>query len=305
MIRVTLQGGIGNQLFQIAFGVANSSSREVIRFVPSKKSDFVPTGDTELIANLSKNGYQVEGLDLPTLINKACNFVMREYSKSQGNRIVPRLAKLVVERYLRKHKSIERFIPGEGLGFFKLQENSELCSALAMGYFQTYRWAEESGAEIARIVELTRSKLSDNLHREKLSSIVVHVRRGDYDQEGFGFLGPTYYQNGLRILQRRIEAQQILLFSDDVFYAKKVISGITDLPIEIVEDPKDSALTTLRKMTGASGYVIANSSLSWWAAYLSEVPDGMVVAPDKWFKGFKDPQDLIPHNWIRINSNFL
>jgi len=300
MLGVMIQGGLGNQLFQFAFGIERVKNKDNLRFIYDGEGL-----DSELASILRSRGFKIDVSKMPTLIRRSCNRLMRQYANESHDRKHWQAIKFLIERELRRKRIAETLILGQGLGYFEVPENEDLRDELAAGYFQSYRWVDRCRNEIVNSI-IPYDEQSGIRDESRLpGKIVVHVRRGDYDQEGFGFLGPTYYQNGLRILQRRMEAQQILLFSDDVFYAKKMISGITDLPIEIVEDPKDSAMTTLRKMTGASGYVIANSSLSWWAAYLSEVPDGMVVAPDKWFKGFKDPQDLIPHNWIRINSNFL
>lgn len=305
MLTVALQGGLGNQLFQIAFGIARTQSSQHLRFLSRTTLNVSEITQAELMGKLDENGFEVGKLALPRLVGKACNFVMREYSKGNFSRYDYRFARFAVESYLRKYQSIRRFIPGKGLGFFSLPEYDETLHELAVGYFQTYRWAKESKKDLLKILDLDKAKLNQSSSKPKFKSIVVHVRRGDYDKSDFGFLGPSYYRHGIEIVQHKVLAEQILLFSDDLSYAAKLIREATSLPIVSLESAADSPMSTLRKMSGASGYVIANSSLSWWAAFLSECTDGTVVAPNKWFKGFDDPRDLIPPEWIRLDSHFL
>jgi hypothetical protein len=66
-----------------------------------------------------------------------------------------------------------------------------------------------------------------------------------------------------------------------------------------------SPAATLEVMRFGAGYVIANSSFSWWAAFLSKKPDVEVIAPQPWFQGMDEPRDLIPPNWQRIEAGYL
>ncbi len=124
----------------------------------------------------------------------------------------------------------------------------------------------------------------------------IHVRRGDYLKEPHkswhGNLPTSYYQSGEMTIQAKDPNAEFIVFSDDSglceFMGHKVVKGTT--PIE------DMWLMSLCKHA-----VIANSSFSWWAAYLGDNKQGTIVAPKKWFETpTLDTSDLIPERWIRI-----
>ena len=76
------------------------------------------------------------------------------------------------------------------------------------------------------------------------------------------------------------------------------------LPIRWIDSVDDSVVATLQAMRLGRGYVIANSTFSWWAAYLSLNPGVEVVAPSPWFMGMEDPKELIPPNWKKFDAGY-
>jgi hypothetical protein len=91
----------------------------------------------------------------------------------------------------------------------------------------------------------------------------------------------------------------IWLFSDEPNEALKLMSFELRGIIHVVQDFRDSPSKTLEIMRCGSGYVIGNSSFSWWAAFLSNSHTPTVIAPNTWFQGLPEPRMLIPENWIR------
>jgi len=75
------------------------------------------------------------------------------------------------------------------------------------------------------------------------------------------------------------------------------------LPIRLVGQVNNSTALTFEIMRLGYGYVIANSTFSWWAAYLSRNLNSSVVSPDPWFTGIPEPTYLIPKGWKRIQYN--
>ena len=97
---------------------------------------------------------------------------------------------------------------------------------------------------------------------------------------------------------------KIWLFSDEPEEALSAIPSAYRNHIRVIPNLDSIPATTLELMRLGHGYVIANSSFSWWAASLSRNVGSQIVAPSKWFKGKEDPVDLIPAQWKRVDSNF-
>jgi hypothetical protein len=98
---------------------------------------------------------------------------------------------------------------------------------------------------------------------------------------------------------------KIWIFSDEPQLARVIHSLSTKIPIEWIDNKLMSAAETLQLFRRCDGYIIANSSFSWWAAMLSHTINPIVIAPTKWFRNLEDPVDLIPPSWLRVNSTFF
>jgi hypothetical protein len=300
-----LQGGLGNQLFQVAFGIAQSKETDGVRFLQKNNLATLQRNDSGIPLVLSKFGFELQELKLPNPIIRACNFLMREYANHRESNLKCQVVKGAIQAFLKTSKAHYSLILGEGLGYFDLPKKGISENELAIGYFQTHRWADQVSNEMLRIINSTETDFNVNASVNKRKSVMVHVRRGDYDKDGFGWLGSSYYEQALQKVNRFVAVEQVILFSDNFPLAYEMLEKVTSLPIVSIEVSGESAYATLRKMSGAAAYVIANSSLSWWSAYLSQNTARVVVAPQKWFKGFPDPNELLPEDWMKIESNFL
>jgi hypothetical protein len=136
--------------------------------------------------------------------------------------------------------------------------------------------------------------------------LAIHMRLGDYKSESsFGILGPEYYQEALRTILKKDEFTQVWLFSDEPNLAKEIFHFETKLPMKWIKNQDISPAETLELFRMCSGYIIANSSFSWWGAKLSYKHSPVVIAPSKWFMSMDDPIDLLPPTWIRVSPRFL
>ena len=139
-----------------------------------------------------------------------------------------------------------------------------------------------------------------------MQPIVVHLRRGDYEglYTSVGLLGVDYYYNGIKALRNSDLHKTVWIFSDD---EKSSFSLATQLEEKGLKNFKvgfeltDSE--TLKLMSLGSGIVIANSTFSWWAAFLGNFENN-IVAPKEWYKGLPDPKELIPKEWKVIGSSW-
>lgn len=151
------------------------------------------------------------------------------------------------------------------------------------GYFQSWRYF--SGIEDELRDELTRLLVTscgkDPLPRP--DSVAVHVRRGDFlNHPAFQVCDIAYYLNAMDEMRARIGSPKFLIFSDDPAWCRR---EFTAPDIEIIDSGKAAAnpLHDLRLMSLASHHIIANSTYSWWAAWIAKKPGQHVILPDRWF----------------------
>lgn len=139
------------------------------------------------------------------------------------------------------------------------------------------------------------------------NAISVHIRRGDYVQKKryanqYAVCSPEYYKKAVEYIAQHHPEPVIYVFSDDIAWVKTHIR----FPYKTVyvghNKGKDSYYD-MRLMSLCKHNVIANSSFSWWGAWLNSNPDKIVVAPKKWFKDSRIIQtDVIPKSWVQLDN---
>jgi hypothetical protein len=134
------------------------------------------------------------------------------------------------------------------------------------------------------------------------ASAFFHVRRGDYlspeFRDAFGVCAADYYYRALEILRARVPRVKIFVFSDDPGWAAQ--NSIGGAGAEIIDWNADAPERDLELMRACTHAVIANSSFSWWGAWLGERPESIIIAPKTWFKAVPEFRDIVPERWMRI-----
>jgi hypothetical protein len=128
--------------------------------------------------------------------------------------------------------------------------------------------------------------------------VSLHIRRGDaiHPREGRVLLANEYYAHAISMIKERFVDPVIFVFSDDMPFVKENLSR--DVKMVFVEQNNDfAAHEDLRLMSSCHHHIIANSSFSWWGAWLNPRRGKMVVAPRQWFLGVENP-DLLPQDWV-------
>lgn len=161
-----------------------------------------------------------------------------------------------------------------------------------VGFFQSEKWFENAKEEVRKAFPLKH-------YPEYEGYVSIHVRRGDYVTNANSF-PPVDLGYIEKAISRFITPPKLLVFSDDILWCK---DNFWNDKFEFNEDQNE--YTALSKMASCSHHIIANSTFSWWGAWLGYNPDRIVVSPSskKWFgPGFtgSEPVDLIPKNWIQI-----
>ncbi|MEW5961408.1 MAG: alpha-1,2-fucosyltransferase, partial [Chloroflexota bacterium] len=177
------------------------------------------------------------------------------------------------------------------------------------GYWQTEKYFIDIQDVIRR--ELTVKIEPDPQSREiaeeiiRTNAVSIHVRRGDYVSSSqinkvHGFLGLDYYRQCVRLIIEKVTNPHFFIFSDDPAW---VVENLRlDYPTTYVTHNDASRnYEDLRLMSLCKHNIIANSSFSWWGAWLSSNPPKIVLAPQRWFGDTSiDTRDLLPASWIRV-----
>lgn len=287
-ILVRLGGRLGNQMFQFAAGkaLANRLDAELT----------VEGFDRE---TSSKSYVQVFGaFDIPlsyTRIRKTRLDKLRIKLSKRGVTIPGRGPKLFVEKGF-------RYDPG----FESLQGSIHL-----IGGWQSHRYFECIGDEI-RATFSGPATLSTNA-RDALTQIssttlpvAVHVRRGDYASNPrilsrHGLCGRDYYLRAANHLQANgLHDCHFFVFSDEPHRAREVLGNLTNTTfVQNTSQEEDIFL-----MSACRHNIIANSTFSWWSAWLNPREDKVVIAPKAWFgpklMQINDTRDLFPDEWALI-----
>lgn len=136
------------------------------------------------------------------------------------------------------------------------------------------------------------------------NAVSLHVRRGDYvtlqSASAFhGLCSLDYYRAAIQYVAERVENPTLFVFSDDPEWTRANLHS--PFPTHYVDHntPAD-AFQDLRLMSRCRHHIIANSSFSWWGAWLADSPAGVVIAPARWFAANRPTPDLVPARWHRI-----
>lgn len=131
----------------------------------------------------------------------------------------------------------------------------------------------------------------------------IHIRLGDYIQHAGSF--PPVTRKYIELAMQKIRTGKYLVFSDGIEWCKENLAHLNDSRFEFFDNPDE--LASLSAMASCSHHIIANSSFSWWGAYLGHNQDKVIVSPSykgyNWYgptAGVKEPKDLIPDSWIQV-----
>jgi len=171
------------------------------------------------------------------------------------------------------------------------------------GYYQSYKYFNDSNTDIYTLFapdDNMIAKLNNMYPILSKNAVSLHVRRGDYlTLSNFHHnLSTSYYINAIKQFS---EETTYLIFSDDINWCKTVFIGDEYIFIESQSDIEDLYLMSLCKHN-----IIANSTFSWWGAWLNCNPNKVVVYPNKWFGPATinnlSTKDMFPDNWVCVNE---
>lgn len=306
-----LTGGLGNQLFQFAAAISFAKGREIEIIEKPGRPRLNRNKDPELFSLSVNHVAKIHRMKIDGyLLQKSIGYVLR--SRIWPSRIektpfivaATNFAASVVYSLRIKRPYFPVSISDVGYSDLKKQVCLEkYFNPLLIGYFQSFKWSEsiKNRLEMLDINQEGPDLRSLRLEAERVAPIVIHVRRGDYKAEKtFGLLGELYYKSGMAIIDRSHSNHPIWVFSDDVNEARQLLSWLPLDRIKYISDVDNQSAASFMAMRLGCAYIIANSTFSWWGAYLSHSQTPLVIAPQTWFIGQREPRNLVPKDWIRI-----
>lgn len=292
MIVVKLMGGLGNQMFQYAVGRSLSSASKAELKLDVSWFESIPQ-------NTTKRVYQLG------VLNCIENFAKQEeIERLRGGDLRKWLSRWSGNARLGKKSHIcersARFDPS----LFTYKDNVYL-----EGFWQSEKYF--IGARELLLHEFSLKAEPDAANRELAQNIAatnavsVHVRRGDYitnsnASDFHGACSLEYYHQAMNKIAGLVDNPFFFVFSDDPAWATTNIKSEYDIAYMMHNGP-DNGVDDLFLMSRCRHHIIANSTFSWWGAWLCTNPDKIVVAPRNWFaSSHLDTSDLLPDSWLRI-----
>lgn len=305
---VFLTGGLGNQLFQLAFLMTRDSERKIAEVTLGRpRINSINLPDVFDFNFSPPIEYRILSKD-SAIARKFIGYLLRAGLQDNSRKwllfftsCIQVIANIVIS--IKLHQTVKTVYSKDN-GFIHIPESKG--NEYLIGYFQSYRWLSEEAELREFFNELKLRNPSDELIKflelyGGKKTLAIHVRLGDYLQDPtLGVLDYGYYELAIRQLYDEDQYEEIWLFSNELEKAMLYIPDCYKPLVRIVPDFSGSSAETLEAMRYASAYVIANSSLSWWGATLSYSENPKVIAPKPWFAGKLEPKDLIPSEWKQI-----
>ena len=303
---VVLAGGLGNQLFQVAALLGLDSRFQKLWLDGVSKPRVNDIGDPESLT-LFDLPNRIAPFFFQRLLKKIVNLNLK-LSVPDVEGIEKTLTAKIVKQFSEVVFSIVLF---ERIRIANLVEEISVVqqktgNIMLIGYFQTSVYAES----VKNLVSLNEQRILQG-HIEAIglqneseiaAPLIIHVRRSDYQfDSNFGLLSENYYRSALR--EKSLNLHPIWVFSDDIEHARRMLSEVAPKVTRWISDVDQSSTMSMFAMSFGKSYIIANSTFSWWGAFLSE-GSPQVYYPESWLKGIPHRGDLFPKDWTPFAAEY-
>ena len=294
MVIVRLSGGIGNQMFQYAAARRVSCVNNAPLFLDLAWFQ-EPGWWTQ--RNYELGAFRITG-------EEASDDVVNAFKTKRQNALFRRLPFFLKKRifHTRQTHIIEKSFDFDP-DILNLHDNVYLD-----GHWQSEKYFSDIEPVIRREFSFRTDPTESNRRMlariASCESVSIHIRRGDYvtlpEANAFhGLCPPSYYQSAVDYLARQLDRPVIFVFSDDIAWAKENLTFLYETHFMDHNGPERGD-EDMRLMSACRHHIIANSSFSWWGAWLCNHPDKMVCVPSKWFNSKSETPDNIPASWVRL-----
>jgi len=294
MILVKLRGGLSNQMFQYAAARRLAAVHSTSVRIDTSWYDNIPAGAT--LRTYELHHLQITGERASRWETIGTDGVrstrVPDLPIALYRRLRPRY-RFVAERYFHFDPSV-----------LALPDN-----ACLFGYWVSERYFVDAAEIIRREFRFRNPPSLENqkwmARMAEAQSVAIHLRRGDYAADpavtaSHGLCGVDYYRRCVELVRQHVVEPYFFVFSDDLNWARENLGLGTDA--EYVDHNQGApSHEDLRLMSCARHNIIANSSYSWWAAWLNQHESKLVVAPERWMSNPSfDSRDVLPMGWFQV-----
>ncbi|MBA2857944.1 hypothetical protein HNP93_000645 [Methanococcus maripaludis] len=281
---VQLKGGLGNQMFQYAL---YKSLKEMGQEVLLDRSWY--------LKNNAHNGYELErvfGLSPDHASKKQC--------LSLGDIPINLAYKIKRKVFPKKTHYFEKHSFNYDKSVF------EVTSRYFEGYWQNENYFKSFRSEILKdfsFKNINKKNAEFSKYLNSVNSISIHVRRGDYvnNPKALKVHGNIcnlgYYNKAIMLLTNKLDDLKFVIFSDDILWCKSNLN--IDNPIFVDWNTGMNSYQDMYLMSKCKHNIIANSSFSWWGAWLNQNSEKLIFAPKKWVNDRSDV-NIVPDGWIKL-----
>jgi len=283
MIVVRLRGGLGNQMFQYAFfrQMQYWHGKENVKLdVDTHHWNEHNGRELDAVFEIDLSGESVE---------PKVSFALADVGNSYTQKILRKIRGV-------KHNSYRFWTD------LKLSEYKNLPPNVYLeGYWNEETYFHDVREEIRKVYTFPplQNEFQTNLLEDIQSSesIGIHVRRGDYVQlpNRFPTCPPSYYAQALQIIERKHPTTKCFVFSDDIQWCKDKLTFLSNV-VFVENTEKSEAHIDMMLMSKCQHVIMANSTFSWWAAWLNSNVDKTVIYPESATITYAS----LPANWVKI-----
>jgi hypothetical protein len=291
MIISNINSGLGNQMFQYAAGRALSIKRgDALRLNLSAFAVHDIHYGFELERIFQCNAQIAGQEDMRRILGWQSSFGIRRIL-SRNSMAAFRRKEFVFEPHFHYWPEI----------------NQVPRNCFLVGYWQSAKYFKDISSIIRADFNFTQpltdlnSELAEQITR--VNAVSIHVRRGDYvsnpgNLTKHGICSSRYYKEAVQYISERIEKPCYFVFSDDMDWVRSNLT-IDSTCFYVVHNNGPESYNDMRLMSLCRHHIIANSSFSWWGAWLNPSAAKIVVAPKRWFNDYHaNTEDLLPEGWV-------
>ena len=297
MVIAEINSGLGNQMFQYAAAKSLASHLNTPLLLDISWYHASESAQTPRAFELNVYPEIQESIASPEMINE----LIRPASVGIVNKIKHRLNRMrAVHRQWAFVEPHFHFYPS----FFEARNSVYLS-----GYWQSEKYFLPIADQIRQTFTLNIPEADVNFNVLKriqsVNAISIHVRRGDMIKNPdvahvHGSCNLDYYQRAMKLIEKSVNEPVYFIFSDDTDWCKENLKSMHPLEF-ITGNEEDRAFWDIQLMRNCKHHITANSSFSWWGAWLNPSASKKVISPLRWFADdSKDTSDLIPADWMRI-----
>lgn len=295
MVVIKFCEGLGNTMFQYAFS-------EVLR----QKGRIVKYDLSWYESNYAHNGFELNNI-FPIEIKQTDIATTEEIRRlSAHNRDITGFMHKVLRRVIydwysnkyyvemarsRPYTYDERFLQQDDVYLEGFWQNEKYFAGIRRRIKEVFRFSNA--------LDETNKRWLERMIESK-NSVSVHIRRGDYLSDKFlPVCGLEYYISACKYLKNRFTDCTFFVFSDDIAWCKEKLISLDAVYIE--GNVGENSFIDMQLMSYCKHHIIANSTFSWWGAWLGESENSVVIAPSVWtYRNLSEDSGIVPERWVRM-----